>query len=336
MISPPLTRTPRPPVAEGRPPLAVLPLGKPTVQLAKQAQPNPLGGLVLGENAGCNAPVVHSLALASGAGSDPVEDEDLDWDMDEVCFVARQAGAHLPPVTTSAVTAMPLYAESVAPAPQKTVKPAPQSTPRAIDLQDEINEAANELARHFLPNNPTSMLQCQRLKAKWVQLCRRRDQPQSFPVTNTDPLVETAGQLRADLSASTTPLHQDDTFTFLPSQRPPCSGFMAAERSRPPAQPPNVMMRLDRPNLPPAPGGATAILASASSLSPHGVNGNSSGTSVVTSQSAHPELNRTDFAHSRELLKAFRQVFGLRHFRENQLEACNAALLGLIFRSPVP
>jgi bloom syndrome protein len=44
----------------------------------------------------------------------------------------------------------------------------------------------------------------------------------------------------------------------------------------------------------------------------------------------YPELKSLDgFGHSRELRKAFRQIFGLHNFRENQLEACNAALLGM-------
>ncbi len=43
----------------------------------------------------------------------------------------------------------------------------------------------------------------------------------------------------------------------------------------------------------------------------------------------YPELRQLDgFPHSRELRKAFRQIFGLHTFRENQLEAVNAALLG--------
>ena len=35
-----------------------------------------------------------------------------------------------------------------------------------------------------------------------------------------------------------------------------------------------------------------------------------------------------NFPHSRELHKVFRKTFGLHEFRENQLEAINAALLG--------
>eukprot|EP00048_Salpingoeca_helianthica_P000575 m.42527 g.42527 ORF g.42527 m.42527 type:complete len:1401 (+) comp10667_c0_seq2:100-4302(+) len=49
---------------------------------------------------------------------------------------------------------------------------------------------------------------------------------------------------------------------------------------------------------------------------------------VLSTQSSFPELNNTNFPHCREMLKCFRKHFGLRTFRPNQLEACNAALLG--------
>lgn len=48
---------------------------------------------------------------------------------------------------------------------------------------------------------------------------------------------------------------------------------------------------------------------------------------ALSTQSAYPELNKS-FPHSREMMKCFRKHFGLRTFRHNQLEACNAALLG--------
>jgi bloom syndrome protein len=43
---------------------------------------------------------------------------------------------------------------------------------------------------------------------------------------------------------------------------------------------------------------------------------------------ASGELNGTNYAHSKELTRVFRQTFGLREFRKNQLQAINAALLG--------
>lgn len=42
----------------------------------------------------------------------------------------------------------------------------------------------------------------------------------------------------------------------------------------------------------------------------------------------HSEFATYSFPHCREMMKVFNQVFGLQKFRHNQLEACNAALLG--------
>uniref|UniRef100_F7FCF8 RecQ-like DNA helicase BLM n=1 Tax=Ornithorhynchus anatinus TaxID=9258 RepID=F7FCF8_ORNAN len=42
----------------------------------------------------------------------------------------------------------------------------------------------------------------------------------------------------------------------------------------------------------------------------------------------HERFKRIDFAHSKEMMKIFHKKFGLHHFRTNQLEAINAALLG--------
>ncbi|XP_022105829.1 Bloom syndrome protein homolog isoform X1 [Acanthaster planci] len=44
--------------------------------------------------------------------------------------------------------------------------------------------------------------------------------------------------------------------------------------------------------------------------------------------SRHSQFSGTNFPHSKELLKVFRQTFGLHQFRPEQLEAINAALLG--------
>ena len=40
------------------------------------------------------------------------------------------------------------------------------------------------------------------------------------------------------------------------------------------------------------------------------------------------ELHRLDYPHTKEMLKVFKAVFGLKEFRKNQLPAINAALLG--------
>ncbi|XP_038623393.1 Bloom syndrome protein isoform X2 [Tachyglossus aculeatus] len=42
----------------------------------------------------------------------------------------------------------------------------------------------------------------------------------------------------------------------------------------------------------------------------------------------HERFKRIDFSHSKEMMKIFHKKFGLHHFRTNQLEAINAALLG--------
>ena len=43
---------------------------------------------------------------------------------------------------------------------------------------------------------------------------------------------------------------------------------------------------------------------------------------------SNTEFDGFEYDHSRELRKAFSQVFGLKEFRKNQLPAINAALLG--------
>ena len=40
------------------------------------------------------------------------------------------------------------------------------------------------------------------------------------------------------------------------------------------------------------------------------------------------EFNGENYPHSEEMRTVFRHVFGLQHFRKNQLQAVNAALLG--------
>ena len=40
------------------------------------------------------------------------------------------------------------------------------------------------------------------------------------------------------------------------------------------------------------------------------------------------EFDSLKYAHCEELLSIFQQVFGLREFRKNQLQALNAAILG--------
>uniref|UniRef100_A0A8C4Q5P3 Uncharacterized protein n=1 Tax=Eptatretus burgeri TaxID=7764 RepID=A0A8C4Q5P3_EPTBU len=49
---------------------------------------------------------------------------------------------------------------------------------------------------------------------------------------------------------------------------------------------------------------------------------------VPTQVNAADPLTRLDYPHSLEMLKVFDQRFGLHHFRTNQLEAVNAAMLG--------
>lgn len=48
----------------------------------------------------------------------------------------------------------------------------------------------------------------------------------------------------------------------------------------------------------------------------------------IDTDSCKTELTRTDHDFSWELLAVFKRTFGLQHFRENQFEAINAALLG--------
>ncbi len=40
------------------------------------------------------------------------------------------------------------------------------------------------------------------------------------------------------------------------------------------------------------------------------------------------EFDGIRYEHSREMLKVFKTTFGMKEFRQNQLQACNAALLG--------
>lgn len=42
----------------------------------------------------------------------------------------------------------------------------------------------------------------------------------------------------------------------------------------------------------------------------------------------HERFQSLSFPHTKEMMKIFHKKFGLHHFRTNQLEAINAALLG--------
>nr|XP_006821487.1 PREDICTED: Bloom syndrome protein homolog [Saccoglossus kowalevskii] len=67
-----------------------------------------------------------------------------------------------------------------------------------------------------------------------------------------------------------------------------------------------------------------------SSDPPKHKNKNTSNSNIViegASPSEVAQFGRLDLPHSKEMLKVFRQIFGLHKFRTNQLEAINAALL---------
>ncbi|XP_013387977.1 Bloom syndrome protein homolog [Lingula anatina] len=58
------------------------------------------------------------------------------------------------------------------------------------------------------------------------------------------------------------------------------------------------------------------------------ISGTQQSYQLTANQQANKEFDGHNFPHSRELLKVFTQVFGLRNFRHNQLQAINATLLG--------
>ena len=219
-----------------------------------------------------------------------------------------------------------LHAEQTSPPRDK---PAPVPVPPPVtespaELEAQMNQLANELAASFDPSSKEQITKCKQLKAMWLRCRKRLEAAQGSRVAAAPAAAPVPAPPRVS---------PDDLFDAgsLPSQRPPCSGFIAAESARPPAQPPLPLPTSSRivaaPGLAPAAAAPRPVVlrpADAPSASP----AYSSGTVLSNTSSKHPELQRTDFPFSREMLKAFKTIFGLKKFRENQLEACNAALLG--------